>query len=80
MDVRSDTQIQDLERTHPRNNERGTVFPNITERQMNWYGHALRRDEEHIPRKVLRMGITGREDGRKQDGKTRADDILKVTR
>ena len=26
MDVRSDTQIQDLERTHPRNNESGAGF------------------------------------------------------
>ena len=24
---------------------------------MNWYDHVTRRDEEHIPRKVLRMDI-----------------------
>ena len=27
---------------------------------MNWYGHVIRRDEEHIPRKVLRTDIPGK--------------------
>ena len=30
------------------------AFKNITERRSNWYGHVMRRDDEHIPRKVLR--------------------------
>ena len=29
----------------------------ITKRRMNWYGHVMRRDEEHIPRKVLSTDI-----------------------
>ena len=44
----------------------------ITERILNWYGHVMRRDEEHIPMKVLRTNIP--EDDRKQDGKTRANE------
>ena len=36
--------------------------------QLNWYGHVMRRKEEHILRKVLRMDIPGKErqDDRKQ--------------
>ena len=46
---------------------------NITERRLHWYGHVMRGDGEHILRKVLRADIPGkgREDYRKQDGKTR---------
>ena len=46
-----------------------------TERRLNWYGHVMRRDEEHILRQVLRMDTPGkRKIGRpKQDGKTRAN-------
>ena len=29
----------------------------ITERRLNWYGHVMTRDEEHILRKVLRADI-----------------------
>ena len=49
----------------------------ITDRRLNGYGHVMRRDCEHILRKVLRADIpgTGREDDRKQDGKTRVNDI-----
>ena len=49
----------------------------ITERRLNWYGHVMRRDGEHILRKVLRGDIPGkgREDDRKQDGKTRVNEI-----
>ena len=32
----------------------------ITERRLNWYGHVMRRDGEHILRKVLRADITGK--------------------
>ena len=49
----------------------------ITERRLNWYGHVMRRDGEHILRKVLRGRIyqgKGREDDRKQDGKTRVNE------
>ena len=52
----------------------------ITERQLNRYGHAMRRDGEHILRKVLRMDTCdvyqgkGREDDRKLDGKMRANE------
>ena len=45
MDVRSDTQRQDRERTHPRNNETDAGCQKITERRLNWYRHVLRRDE-----------------------------------
>ena len=32
----------------------------ITERRFNWYGHVMRRDGEHILRKVLRADIPGK--------------------
>ena len=32
----------------------------ITERQLNWYGHVMRTDKEHILRKMLRMDIPGK--------------------
>ena len=32
----------------------------ITERRLNWYGHVIRRDDEHILRKVLRADIPGK--------------------
>ena len=50
----------------------------ITERRLNCYGHVMRRDGEHILRKVLRADIPGkrkRKDDRKQDGKTRVNEI-----
>ena len=31
----------------------------ITARRLNWYGHVMRRDGEHILRKVLRADIPG---------------------
>ena len=78
MAVQSDTQRQDQERTHPRDNMSDTCFDKqkITERtiELVWGdGHVMRRDEEHILRKVLRADITGKgiEEHRKQDGKTR---------
>ena len=41
------------------------------------HGHVMRRDEEHILRKVLRADITGKgiEEHRQQDGKTRQRDM-----
>ena len=32
----------------------------ITDRRLNWYGHVMRRDGEHILRKVLRADIPGK--------------------
>ena len=32
----------------------------ITERRLNWYGHVMRRNGEHILRKVLRADIPGK--------------------
>ena len=53
--VHSDTQRQDKERTHPRHNRViARASKMITERRLNWYGHVMRRDAEHILRKVLR--------------------------
>ena len=48
----------------------------ITERRLNWYGHVMRKYEEHKLRKVLRMDIQWkkREDDRKQDGKSHANE------
>ena len=34
----------------------------IMERRLNWYGHVMRRDEEHILRKVLRLDIPEKKD------------------
>ena len=52
----------------------------ITERRLNWYGHATRRDGEHILKKVLRADTPGkRKRGRpKTRWKTRVNEILKV--
>ena len=36
------------------------VSKKITERRLNWYGHVMRRDNEHILRKVLRADIPGK--------------------
>ena len=36
----------------------------INERRFNWYGHVMRRDGEHILRKVMRADIPGK---RKKD-------------
>ena len=49
----------------------------ITEKRLNCYGHVMRRDGEHILRKVLRADIPGKRkmDDRKQDGKTRVNEI-----
>ena len=52
-ELRSDTQIQDQERTHTRDNESGAGFQTDHERRLEWYGRVMRRDEEHILRKVL---------------------------
>ena len=32
----------------------------ITERRLHWYGHVMRRDDEHILKKVLRADIPGK--------------------
>ena len=32
----------------------------ITERRLNWYEHVMRRDGEHILRKVLKADIPGK--------------------
>ena len=32
----------------------------LTERRLNWYGHVMRRDDEHILTKVLRADISGK--------------------
>ena len=60
MDVRSDTQRQDQERIYMRDDESDAGFQKITERQLNSYGHMMRRDEEHILRKVLRTDVPGK--------------------
>ena len=51
MDVRSDAHRQDQERTHPRDNKSG-ASKKTTVRRLHWYGHVIKRDEEHIPRKA----------------------------
>ena len=58
MDVWNDKQIQDQERTHPRNIESDAGFQKYDWTPLNWYGHVMRRDDEHILSKVLRTGIT----------------------
>ena len=42
----------------------------IAERRQTWYGHVARRDQEHVPRKVLRMDTPGKRNvGRPQTGR-----------
>ena len=36
------------------------VFEQITDRRMNWYGHVMRRDEEHILREESSIAIAGK--------------------
>ena len=36
------------------------AFKKITERLLNWYGHMMRRDKEHILRKVLGTDVSGK--------------------
>ena len=53
----------------------------ITERRLIWYGHVMRKDGEHIYWGKCWGQIyqgKGREDNRKQDGKTHANEICKV--
>ena len=45
------------------------AYKKVTKRRLNWNRHVMRTDEEHVLSEELR---TGREDDRKQDGKTRA--------
>ena len=32
----------------------------MTERRLNWYGRVMRREEEHILRKMMKMDIPGK--------------------
>ena len=64
VDVRSDTQRQDQERTRTRDNESGAGCQK-DHGNLKWHGHVRRRDEEHILRKVQRPG---------KNEKTRAND------
>ena len=52
--MRSDTQRHD--QTQTRDNKIGADFQ--TERRLNWYGHGMSRDKEHILRKVFRIQDT----------------------
>ena len=44
----------------------------FTERRLNWYGHVMRSDGEHILRKVLRADIPGKR--KRERPKTRCKD------
>ena len=59
MNVHIDTQQQDQERTHPRNNKRGAGFKK-DHRETRLNGHVMRGDEEYILGKVLRADIPGK--------------------
>ena len=59
--MRSNTHIQDQERTHRKDDERGARFQKITERRLNWYGNVVRGDGEHILRKVYITDICTKE-------------------
>ena len=75
VDVQSDTQRQDQERIHPRDNESGAGSKKITQRRLNWYGHVMRRDEEHIPSEEnAENRFIGEKEDPKKDGKTHANE------
>ena len=63
----SDTQRQDQERTHPRNNESDSCLQRdhgeTTKLVLTCVRHVMRRDEEQIIRKVLRTDIPWRKRG-----------------
>ena len=47
----------------------------ITENRLNWYGHVMRREEEHVVRRVMTKEIPGkRKRGRP---KTRWEDLCR---
>ena len=57
MDVRSETKDK-IGNEHIRLTTRVTqAYKKITERLLNWYGHVMSGDEEHILMKVLRTDI-----------------------
>ena len=60
------TRKDKIRNEHIRGTTSDAGFQKITERRLNWYGHVMRRDEEHLLRKVLRMDI--------HQGKGRKDD------
>ena len=36
------------------------VYRKIQERRLRWYGHVLRREEDHVTRRGLAMEVEGR--------------------
>ena len=60
MDVRGDQEGQDQERTHSRNNESSASIYKYNGERLRWYGHVIRREEEHIVRSVMTKEIPGK--------------------
>ena len=60
MDVWSDTQRQDQERTHPRNNESDAGSQKHNGETIELKRHVSTRDAEHMLRNVLRSDIPER--------------------
>ena len=55
------TRTYKIRNKHIRGEQRvAQVFNMIAERRLNWYGQVMRRDEEHILSKVLRVDIKGK--------------------
>ena len=38
----------------------GETSKKVHERRLKWYGHVMRRDEEYVRKKVMRMDLEGR--------------------
>ena len=53
----------------------GEISKTVQERMMRWYGHAMRRDEEHVGKRM--MGIEVQGSGRRGRPKKRWADRVK---
>ena len=42
----------------------GDIPKKVQERRSHWYGHAMKRDEEYVEKRAIRMGVEGRRKGR----------------
>ena len=57
---------------YQRNNQSNTNIQKITEKQLTWSGHVMRRDEEHTVERELMIDLPGRrrrKDDQKPGGK-----------
>ena len=47
----------------------GEISKKMQERTLNWYGHVVRREEEYVGERVMRMDVS---EGEEKERKTKA--------